>query len=192
MNRNSIDRWFQSLYGKPCWGIHYERLLSLSINFGQPSLHIREPYRTDSTSEAVRQMAAGRQVIVSGQWWLWIYKCYWRLTSGGVQLATGSSSLRRIERATGQLAGQELISVAVEPKTGATQFVFDLGCVLHCRRFGKDTDDELWMLYKPNGYVLSVHGNGTFSHQRGTEAEKRPQPIEEWDRRGDGRASPSA
>jgi len=78
-----------------------------------------------------------------------------------------------------QLAGQELVSVAVEPETGATRFVFDLGCVLHCRRFKRDTDDELWMLYKPSGYVLSVHGNGTFSHQRGTEVEKRLKPIED-------------
>ena len=68
--------------------------------------------------------------------------------------------------------------VAVEPETGATRFVFDLGCVLHCRRFERDTDAELWMLYKPSGYVLSVHGNGTFSHQRGSEVEKHLQRIE--------------
>ena len=45
---------------------------------------------------------------------------------------------------------------------------------------------ELWMLYKPNGYVLSVFGNGTFSHQRASEVAKRLQPInvadDEFDR----------
>ena len=65
------------------------------------------------------------------------------------------------------------MSIVVEPETGATHFAFDLGCVLHCRRVERDTDAELWMLYKPSGYVLSVHGNGTFSHQRTTEGEKR-------------------
>jgi hypothetical protein len=148
------------------------------MNFGKPSLHVRKPFTTDSTSEAVRRIASRRRVTVRGEWWLWIYCCYWRLTTGDLELATGSASFRRIERATAQLEGQELLSVAVEPETGATRFAFDLGCVLHCRRFERDTDAELWMLYKPSGYVLSVHGNGTFSHQRATAVEKRLQPIE--------------
>jgi hypothetical protein len=177
MNSQAVDRSFQPLYGQLCWGLRYDRNLNLSMNFGKPSLHVREPFSTDSTSEAVRRMASRRRVTVRGEWWLWLYCCYWRLTSGDLELATGSSSFRRIERATAQLDGQELVSVAVEPETGATRFAFDLGCVLHCRRFERDTDAELWMLYKPSGYVLSVHGNGTFSHQRATEVEKRLQPI---------------
>ena len=179
MNRKDIDKWFQPLYGHPCWGLRYDRNLNLSMNFGKPSLEIREPRSTESKSEAVQRMASRRRVTVGGEWWLWIYCCYWRLTSDNLDLATGSSSFRRIEKATAQLAGQKLVSVAIEPATGATRFVFDLGCVLRCRRFERDTDAELWMLYKPSGYVLSVHANGTVSHQRGTEVEKRLQPIGE-------------
>ncbi|MCE9568383.1 MAG: hypothetical protein K8U57_40810 [Planctomycetes bacterium] len=151
----------------------------MSMSFGKPSLDVREPYSTDSKSEVVQRMASRRRVTVRGEWWLWIYCCYWRLTSNDLELATGTSSIRRIERATAQLAGQELVSVAIEPETGATRFVFDLGCVLQCRRFERDTDAELWTLYKPSGYVLSVHGNGTFSHQRSTEVENRLQPIQD-------------
>ena len=178
MNVKNIDKSFQPLYGQPCWGLHHERLLNLSMNFGKPSLSVREPYNTDSKSKVVRQIAARRQVTVRGNWWLWVYLCYWRLTSDSLELATGSSSCRRIERATAQLEGQKLVSVEIQPETGATRFVFDLGCVLHCRRFKRNTDSELWMLYKPSGYVLSVHGNGKFSHQRATEVESRLQPLE--------------
>ena len=178
MNRKSIDRSFQPLYGHPCSGLHYDRNLNLSMNFGKPSLHVREPFSTDSKSESVRRLAARRRITVRGEWWLWIYCCYWRLSSGDQELATGSSSFRRIEQANAQLEGQQLVSVAVAPETGATRFAFDLGCVLHCRRFERDTDAELWMLYKPRGHVLSVHGNGTFSHQRATEVKKLFQPIE--------------
>jgi hypothetical protein len=174
---NIIGRSFQSLYGKPCWGLRYCRQLNLSMNFGKPSLHIREPFHSSSKSEVVRRVMARRQVTVRGQWWLWVLCSYWRLTSEGVELATGSSSHRRIERAMAQLKGQALVGVDVQPRTGATRFMFDLGCVLQCRRFQRDSDAELWMLYKPSGYVLAVHGNGTFSHQRGTEAEKQLQPI---------------
>ena len=174
-----IEKSFQPLYSQPCWGLRYDRNLNLSMNFGKPSLHVREPIRSDSKSEAVRRWARSRQVTVRGEWWLWFYCCYWVLSSENRPLATGASSFRRIERATGQLAGQALVSVEVTPETGATRFVFDLGCSLHCRRFERDSDAELWMLYKPSGYVLAVHGNGTYSHQRATEVEKRIRPIGE-------------
>jgi hypothetical protein len=179
MKSKAIERSIQSLYGHPCWGLLFDRQLNLSMNFGKPSLHVREPFSTESKSEAVRRIASRRRVTVRGEWWLWIYCCYWRLTFNDHQLATGSSSYRQIERATGQLEGQKLVSIAVDPEMGATRFTFDLGCVLQCRRFKRDTDAELWTLYKPSGYVLAVHGNGTFSHQRGTEVEIRPQPIED-------------
>jgi hypothetical protein len=136
------------------------------MNFGTPSLHIREPFITNEKSEIVRRMAARRCVTVRGEWWLWVNCCYWRLSSQGSELATGSSSLKRIERAVAELSGQALVSIGVRPTTGATRFGFDLGCVLECRRFERNSDAELWMLYKPRGYVLSVNGNGTFSHQR--------------------------
>ncbi|MGO8746678.1 MAG: hypothetical protein ACLQNE_11875 [Thermoguttaceae bacterium] len=182
MNAKIIERSVQPLYGQPCWGLSYDRIVNLSMNFGKPSLRVREPYNTDSKSNAVQRMAARRQVTVCGQWWLWIYRCYWRLTSGELELATGSSSIRRIERAKAQLDGQKLVLVEVEPATGATRFDFDLGCVLHCRRADPDNDAALWMLYKPSGYVLSVHGNGTFSHQRSTEVENRLHPIKDGSR----------
>jgi hypothetical protein len=185
MNGKAFERSLQPLYGHPCWGLRYDRSLNLSINFGRPSLHVREPFGTDSTSEAVRRMASRRRVTVRGEWWLWIYCAYWRLASGDLLLATGSSSLRRIERATAQLEGQELESVAVEPETGATRFDFDLGCVLHCRRFERDSDAELWMLYKPGGHVLSVHGDGTFRHERATEVKNRLRRVEGDDRSAD-------
>jgi hypothetical protein len=149
------------------------------MNFGKPSLHVREPFSTDSPSEAVQRMASRRRVTVRGEWWLWIYRSHWRLTADDLELATSSSSFRRIERATPEFEGQKLVSVAVKPETGATRFAFDLGCVLHCRRLDRETDAELWLLYKPSGYVLSVHGNGTFSHQRATEVKKRRLPIED-------------
>src|SRR5438309_752959 len=86
MSVNAIARSFQPLYGQPCWGLHYDRTLNLSMNFGKPALRIREPFNTDSKSEALRRMAARRLVTVRGEWWLWIYCCYWQLVSNGLQL----------------------------------------------------------------------------------------------------------
>ena len=163
----TLDKSFAPLLGEPCWGVHYDRQLNLSMNFGEPSLEIREPYETDSKSGLARRVASRRVVTVRGRWWLWVHCCHWRLTLRDVNQATGSSSLRRIERVIKQLEGQKLTSVAVQPETGASRFEFDLGCVLHCRRLSRDSDADLWLLYKPNGYVLSVAGDGTIGHQRG-------------------------
>jgi hypothetical protein len=170
MKIKTVDRWIRPLYGQPCWGLNYEQQLNLSMNFGKPSLRVREPFSTDSKSEAVRRLAARRLVTVRGEWWLWIFCCHWRIISDDLELATSSSSIRRVSQATAQLAGQKLVSVSVTPETGATSFVFDLGCVLSCRRFQRDDNVDLWTLYRPRGYVLSAFGDGSFTHQRATEA----------------------
>lgn len=98
--------------------------------------------------------------------------CHWRIAQDDLVVATSSASSRRIELAWKQLEGQMLVSVNIQPETGATNFVFDLGGVLHCRRYEKNSADTLWTLYKPGGYVLMVNGNGTYCHQRGTQQEK--------------------
>ena len=58
MNAKIIEKSFQVFRTQPCWGIHHVRILNLSMNFGKPSLHIREPQNINSKSEAV---ASGRQ-----------------------------------------------------------------------------------------------------------------------------------
>lgn len=179
MNREAIEKSFQPLYGRPCWGLSYDRYLNLSMNFGDPSLRVREPYRTRSASEAVQRMAARRLVTIRGEWWLWLHCCYWRLSGEAHDLATGSSSLRRIQQAVSQLEGQALTAVTIESRTGASRFIFDLGCVLHCRRFERDSDEELWALYEPGGIVLSAHGDGNLDRRLGSDIEKPRQPVEE-------------
>ncbi len=113
MNTKIIDRCFQPVFGKPCWGFRYDRNLNLSMNFGNPSLYVREPFPTGAKSEVIRRLAARRGVRVRGDWWLWLFCCYWRLISDGKLLATGSASFRRIERAMAQLEGQKLLTVDV-------------------------------------------------------------------------------
>ena len=185
MNAKVIEKCFQPIYGQPCWGLSYDRQLNLSMSFGQPLLKVREPYKSRSKSDFVQRIAARRRVTIKGRWWLWLVCCNWSITSDGLPLATSSSSRRKIQFAIGQLSGQELVSVDVEPRAVVTRFAFDLGCILQCRPFKGDAG-QLWMLRKPSGYYLSVYGNGTFSHQRGTDGVNRFQPIEAKGRLEDG------
>ena len=85
---------FQALYGHSCWGLDFKHSL-LSLNFGKPSLRVREPFKTNSKYEAVRRIAARRSVTVRGEWWLWMYCCYWRLASEGHPLPQRPTVVRR-------------------------------------------------------------------------------------------------
>ena len=176
INERIISRTFRRLYGKPCWGVQYDRQLNLSLNFGKPSLRIREPRGTKSKSPLVQQIFSQRQVRVRGQWWLWIFCAYWRLSLLNMPPVTGSSSGKHINEAIARLDGQKLTLVDVNSLTGATRFGFDLGGTLECRRFAQDSAD-LWTLYEPSGNVLAVQGNGTFSHGPGSATKQRFQKM---------------
>jgi len=173
-----ITKSFAPMIGLPCWGLNFERMLNLSMNFGDPSLKIREPIDRPAKLEANRRNNARRLVTVKGEWWLWIYCSFWKIVANGKRLAAQSSSLRTIEKGMNNLQGQKLIAVDIRPDTGATRFAFDLGAELHCRRFERETEhDELWTLYKPSSFVLAVYGDGTYTHHRGSEDGPR-KPIE--------------
>lgn len=169
MRYTPFDKWVRPLYGQPCWGLNFDRQLNLSMNFGQPTLPIREPYESTSPSSLVQRMASQRRVTIRGEWWLWLRLCHWRLSLNDVVLATGSSSLRRIENAMSHLDGQKLAALSVNAETGWTRFTFDLGGQLECRRFRRESDDELWLLYRPRRYVLPMYANGCYHHGRGTD-----------------------
>ena len=170
-----IEKSFKPLYGNPCWGITYDRRTNLAMNFGTPRLKvIREPHATKSKLERVKQRAAQRMVAVRGQWKLWIFCGYWRIYRNGRLLGGYSSTFRTGTRAADSLEGEKLLRVDVDPKTGATRFEFDLGSVLEVRRLRNyESDEDIWILYKPNGYALSVHGDGTYDHVPGSGIDKR-------------------
>ena len=41
---------------------------------------------------------------------------------------------------------------------------FDLGAKLSIRRISSQDDEDLWSLYQPNGYVLSVRADGKYNN----------------------------
>lgn len=158
-----IHKALKQIYGKHCWGVEYDCNVNLSMSFGDPVLRIREPVQSKSSSSKVQELFARRHVTVKGKWWLWIYCAYWKLSFEGVRAATGASSFKQIQIALARLNGQMLKQVEINPQTGATRFVFDLGGLLEVWRFERDSKKDLWMLYAPDGNVLAVRGDGQSS-----------------------------
>jgi hypothetical protein len=168
MSIDLITESFKPVYGIPCWGVRWDPQLNVSLNFGSPSLKIREPYKTKSRSNMIKRLAARRQITIRGEWRLWVYGSYWKIFMKGEQFASSSSPIRKKEIAIGNLEGQKLTRVDVELRNGKTKFEFDLGGILEVRRFDAESDLELWLLYQPDGYVLSCTGDGKLSHERGS------------------------
>jgi len=115
-------------------------------------------------------------VSVRGKWWLWVFCAYWRIHIPHSATATSSSPLRLKRKAMAGLSGQRLQRIRVNPIHGATEFLFDLGAILEVRRF-EESDADIWTLYQPNGHVLGVMGNGTFTNAIGTTAGHKLMPL---------------
>ena len=124
-------------------------------------------------AESKSLLAGRRLVTVKGEWWLWVYMAYWKIVQDGGLAARNSSSLKAKQKVMGFLEGQYLKNVEINNDNGCTRFLFDQGGELEVRRFEKDSEDELWLLYKPSGYVLTVTGDGSVTHEPGSGIDRR-------------------
>lgn len=166
-----VARTFDSLLGEACWGVEWEPHLGLKLSFGTPRLRFIEPRESNARSARVRRLATYRIATVRGRWWLWALCARWRVTLRDAPPVSASSSHRRMRESLHLLDGQRLIEASVEPRNGATSLRFDLGGLLEFR--GSFCDDgDMWTLYKPGGYFLSIRSDGRFSHHRRSEADR--------------------
>ena len=155
---------FRRLYGLPCWDVERGHGSFLTFEFGRPHLRIREPYESTAQSNRVRKSAARRHVYVRGDWHLWIYCCNWAVFDGS-RLIGDSASKRRIDRAARYLNGQKLVSARVIPRGMRSLFEFDLGGRLETKPY--DRSSEQWLLYEPNGNVLTVRADKRYCYGPG-------------------------
>ena len=159
---------FAPLFGKPCWRVQRGYGSFLTFEFGEPHLEIHEPRAVGAKySPRVRKGLARRRVFVHGDWHLWIYCCDWIVTVRG-ECVGESSTRERMDRAAAALDGQAINRVTLDTGTGHWSFDFDLGGRLETRPCAETgSGDEQWRLYEPSGCVLTVRGNGSFSHAPG-------------------------
>ncbi len=176
---NIVESQFQELYGVVCWQVKWDGNLNLSMNFGQPSLSIREPRELKPGRRITSDAFKYRHVTLCGEWYFWVLSGYWKLSIKDFDEVTSATSYNRKNRALHRLDGQKLTRVSVNTETSGTQLDFDLGAKLSIRRMGIKNDGDIWSLYKPNGYVLSVRADGKYSDDPGNTkiAEQEWKPI---------------
>jgi hypothetical protein len=165
----TVEQVFYPLYGLPCWNAKSGYSGSLTMEFGNPFLQIREPRLSrDSLTPDTPEYWAHRLVTVRGQWHLWIHSCAWQVFTGQKRVGHSNlsgSSKRPIDRAAHELDGQKLVHIEVGPQGKTTVFEFDLGSRLESKPYNQTSDQ--WLLYEPSGYVFSLRGDGYYSHNPG-------------------------
>ncbi|HBL58647.1 MAG TPA: hypothetical protein DDZ80_09060 [Cyanobacteria bacterium UBA8803] len=99
-----------------------------------------------------------------GEWHLWIYCCAWRIEKGNEVLASSEDPREKLELAVQQLEGLALNSIQLLPPAWDTVFSFDEEVFL--RSFSIYSEEsEHWMLYTPDGNVLSVGPGSSWSYE---------------------------
>jgi hypothetical protein len=154
------------LFGAYSWGSRRVHGSILSLNFGEPTLTVREPTQSVVHLEGAPERMLHRNVFVRGEWYLVIELCVWTVVCEGIELATSSSEQLQIERAVRVLDGQALRDVEIKPD-GQSIFRFDLGGVLgiwpaDVGLYDQGNEAILWWLLGPTE-VLTLRADGHYS-----------------------------
>jgi hypothetical protein len=102
-----------------------------------------------------REFSAGS---FRGEWHLVVFGAAWRLETESHVLLTSEAERSSIERVAEHLDGRQLIRCEVIEPSYSLGLAFEDGVAL--RTFNLWTDDgaENWMIFMPNGMVLSAEG----------------------------------
>ena len=142
-----ITDYFQSLIGKPAWGVALGDGSFLTLEFGEALQ--AETVANDSQSEK-------RKIHGTGH--LWVYCCAWRIETPDDVLAYSEDDRSRLTTIVHVLNGKSLESVEINFPHGDTLLHFSGRLILrlipiHAHHY------EHWMLYIPEGVL--VFGPGT-------------------------------
>jgi hypothetical protein len=171
-----FEKSFAAIYGKPCWQVTPGVGTFLTLNFGEPHLEIVEPKFVKSDSEKAKQQFASRQVLIKGQWRLWINCCAWKVLSNG-KLIGESSTKASIQGSASFLNGQKLLGFSITPGLWQCNFEFDLGGTLETRPY--DHDGIQWYLFDSAALkVLALRSDGCHYYDNFDDVSHNLKPVE--------------
>ena len=148
-----IEAKISSILGKTAWGVSLGVGSFVTLEFGNPIQQSVELQRTH------------------GEWHLWIYCCEWRLEEGDKVLAASEDERTKIETAIQRLEGMALQSIDILRPAWDTIFKFEDDVIL--RLFSVHSEDyENWMLYTPDGNVLTIGPGASWSYESSSSPSK--------------------
>ncbi len=158
-----IEQAFAPLIGLPAWQVRRGHANYLTLEFGEPHLRTREAF-PDARVPIMRR----RQVSTMGDYHFWVHCCHWTIFEHGVAIAHEEAEDNKIDGATKRLDSQTLMSLAGPDGAGTLRFVFEHNLILELRPYASYADfgeegAELWMLFRPDGQVVSSMSDGSLT-----------------------------
>jgi hypothetical protein len=129
------------LIGQKAWGVSLGLESIITLEFGKPV----PPNKTSKKTH--------------GEWHFWVYMCAWRLEKNNKFIVGSGADRSELEKVVQMMEGMSIDSIEILPVAGDTIIYFEEELVL--RIFSVySSEDELWMLFTPDGNVLYI-GPGT-------------------------------
>ena len=162
----------------PCWQVRWDNQVGLDMNFGWPSMELVDRAPLPRAPQGSRRSVPSRSLYLKGSHWLCVSPWWWRLELAEGVRVRSSSSTKAQDMACARLAGEKLVRVEINGRTGMTTFRFDLGGTLTVSARGPvdDDTDELWTLHARGRYV-AVHADGQYETGSTRTARNRRLPI---------------
>jgi hypothetical protein len=156
----TVGEAFAPLIGQIVWGCKRTHGTVLAMEFGPPSLSIRDPIRAvHATSDAIRRRLARRRVSLVGQWHLLIDHGDWEIHTEAGTIASADFDDASLQLFLEELDGQYLTAASPGSKSASCVLSFDLGgyvCLLPTEAVGADQ----WLLYGPDEKVIVRRNDG--------------------------------
>jgi hypothetical protein len=147
LNENyEIQAIINPLLEKKAWDVRLGVGSFITMNFGNPN------------------PKSNKENKISGEWYLWVYMCGWRLEKQNQFIAGCEDSRKKLEKDVKLMEGLAIKSIEILPYFGDTTIYFDQEVIL--RLFAiYSQDDEIWQLFTPDGNVLSIQTCNIWSVQ---------------------------
>jgi hypothetical protein len=134
----AISAIIRPLLGQPAWGAALGVGSFLTIEFGD-----------------IAPSAEGERKI-HGEWHLWVCHCAWRIDTSDAVIAGSDDEPATMRDAIECLNGQVLRSVQLFPPGPDAKLLFGESVVLNLFPINSSGEYEYWMLFTPDGNVLTV------------------------------------
>lgn len=98
-----------------------------------------------------------------GEYFLWLYGADWVLSGDGIEIVNSEQRREEMERGVATLEGVAVVAARVDQTSLALFLLFEDGLCLSVTPLD-DPDEEHWMLYLPDGAVITA-GPGRTLHR---------------------------
>ncbi|MEO8727276.1 MAG: hypothetical protein ABI383_14270 [Acidobacteriaceae bacterium] len=109
-----------------------------------------------------------------GAYHLWIYMCDWQMISKDRVIAHSELSRKVLEIAVRRFEGRALSKINISQNPAAAVFAFEGDLKLVCQAYeDAEADEELWMLFAPEGRIVSLAPQGILLEKESRSAARR-------------------